>query len=222
MILLELQRFSQEYIRFMSMIENSKSRKVEGQAIFLKDLVSKNRSYRRFYQDFVIGMDTLRELVNIARICGSAANLQPLKYILSCDDKKNKLIFGNLAWAGYLKDWDGPIEGERPSAYIVILGDTSICNSFENDCGIAAQTILLSSVEMGLGGCMIGSINREQLSRDLNIASSYKILLVVALGKPKEIIKLEEIDASGDIKYWRDKDGIHHVPKRSLGDIIID
>ena len=187
----------------------------------LEDLIRKNRSYRRFYQEVSIELETLRELVDLARLSASAANKQPLKYILSCDPEKNALIFPHLAWAGYLKDWPGPSEGERPSAYIIILGDTEISRSFGCDHGIAAQSILLGATEKGLGGCIIGSINRKALRQALGIPSRYEILLVLALGKPKERVVIETVGPDGGIKYWRDEDGVHHVPKRPLDEIII-
>jgi nitroreductase len=187
----------------------------------LKDLIYKNRSYRRFYQDDMIKPETLRELVDLARLSASASNLQPLKYILSCDPQINDLIFPQLAWAGYLKDWPGPKEGERPSAYIIILGDKSIHHSFGCDHGIAAQNIMLGAVEKGLGGCMISSIKRDQLRKILHISSNYELLLVLAIGKPKEKVVIETLDSSDSIKYWRDDNQIHHVPKRTLDEIIL-
>ncbi|MBL7070761.1 MAG: nitroreductase family protein [Candidatus Omnitrophica bacterium] len=188
----------------------------------IKELVKKNRSYRRFYQNEQVDRETLKELVELAGLSPSASNLQPLKYILSCDAEKNSVIFPFLAWAGYLKDWPGPEEGERPSAYIVILGDTDIRNPFECDHGIAAQSMLLGAVEKGLGGCMLGSINRDGLRDALKITERFEILLVLAIGRPKEVVVLDAVDQSGGIKYWRDAEGKHHVPKRKLEDIIVD
>ena len=187
----------------------------------LRELIIKNRSYRRFYQEEEISIETLSELVDLARLSASGANLQPLKYILSNEPDKNSRIFSCLVWAGYLKDWPGPAEGERPSAYIIILGDTQISKSFDCDCGIAAQSILLGATEKDLGGCMVGSILREKLRTILNISKRYEILLTIALGKPKESVVIETTDDDGDIKYWRDNNGLHHVPKRSLNEIII-
>jgi len=187
----------------------------------IRDLIKNTRSYRRFHQEVAIELETLRELVDLARLSAAAGNLQPLKYMLSNDPERNGKIFQYLAWAGYLKDWPGPSEGERPAAYIIVLGDTGITKSFGCDHGIACQNILLGAVEKGLGGCIIGSINREKLRKDLKIPEHLEILLVVALGKPKETVVLETVGADGDIKYWRDSDGIHHVPKRSLEDIIV-
>ncbi|MFH1079992.1 MAG: nitroreductase family protein [Pseudomonadota bacterium] len=186
-----------------------------------KDLVVRNRTYRRFDQTFAIGKDTLRELVDLARLSSSAGNKQPFKYILSCDPVKNAIIFEHLAWAGYLTDWPGPVEGERPSAYILMLGDKQISPSFDFDNGIAAQSILLGAVEKGLGGCMIGSIERPKLRKKFNIPERYDILLVIALGRPVETVILETVKADGDVRYWRDSEGRHYVPKRSLDNIIV-
>lgn len=187
----------------------------------LKDLILKNRSYRRFHENAVIALDVLKELVELARVSGSAANLQPLKYILSCDPAKNALVFPHLAWAGYLVDWSGPAEGERPSAYVIILGDKLAARTFGCDHGIAAQSIMLGAVEKDLGGCMIGSIKRDALRAALQIPDRFEILLVLALGRPKEQVVLETVKPNGDVRYWRDAGGVHHVPKRSLQDIIL-
>jgi nitroreductase len=188
----------------------------------IKDLITKNRSYRRFYQDTDVSLETLRELVDLARLSASGANKQPLKYFLSADPQKNATIFPTLAWAGYLKDWQGAQEGEKPSAYIIILGDKTISQSFGCDHGIAAQSILLGATERGLGGCIIGSIRRNELSQLLNIPDKFEILLVIALGKPKEKVVIETMGSEGDYKYWRDEQDIHHVPKRPLDEIILE
>lgn len=188
----------------------------------LRDLILRNRSYRRFYEDVAIEEGTLRELVDLARLSPSSGNLQPLKYILSCDPVKNALIFPHLMWAGYLRDWPGPGEGERPSAYIVLLWNREISKApVGGDHGIAAQSILLGAVERGLGGCMIGAIDRRGLKKALTIPRHHNILLVLALGKPKETVVLEPVGPSGAIEYWRDSDGVHHVPKRALDDMIL-
>jgi len=188
----------------------------------IDELVLKNRSYRRFEQSARISEKSLREFVNLARLTASSANRQPLKYILSHEPHKNELIFPTLAWAGYLPDWDGPEEGERPSAYIILVCDTEISKSFEFDTGIAAQTILLGAVSKGFGGCMLTSIKKEKLREALNLPEQYQIVLVIALGKPVEKVEIEPVPADGSIKYWRDEQHVHHVPKRALKDVILD
>lgn len=187
----------------------------------IKDLVLKNRSYRRFHQNVPVALETLRELVDLARLSASGANAQPLRYILCHEPQKNATVFGFLGWAAQLKDWPGPAEGERPAAYIVILGDTQIRPSFGVDPGIAAQSMLLGATEKGLGGCLIATVGRDGLRKALDIPARYEILFVLALGKPRETVVVEPLRGEGDIKYWRDGAGVHHVPKRSLDDIIL-
>ena len=187
----------------------------------IEELIKHNRSYRRFHQEHPVDLATLKGLVNLGRLSASGANLQPLKYILSCDLEQNAKIFSCLTWAAYLKDWKGPEEGEQPAAYIVVLCDTAISKDAGCDHGIACQSILLGAREKGLGGCMLGSINREALRDQLNISKQYNILLVVAVGKPKEEVVIDKVGADGSIRYWRDEQDVHHVPKRELDDIIV-
>lgn len=187
----------------------------------LYDLIAKNRSYRRFYQEEKITTEHLKRWVNLARLSASGRNAQPIKYILSADSLKNKKIFSTLAWAGFLPDWDGPIEGERPAAYLVQLLDTKISNQHFCDDGIAAQSILLGAVEDGYGGCMFRSINKYKLIDLLNIPQHLEIINVIALGKPKEEVVIDEMKEN-NFKYWRDDKQVHHVPKRPLNEIIWD
>jgi len=181
----------------------------------IRDLVVKNRSYRRFYQDISVERETLRELVDLARLSPSAANRQALKYILSSDPEKNALVFPNV------RIDNNPIEGERPSAYVIILHDTRIQAWAHVDLGIAAQTIHLGAVEKGFGGVMVGNIDKDGLRRALDIPAHLEILLVLALGKPKESIAIETVGQDGATQQWWDDDRVRHVPKRPLDDIIV-
>ena len=183
-------------------------------------LVARNRSFRRFYEKQRIPISTLRKLIDLARLSPSGGNLQPLKFIPINNPRRNALIFPCMAWAGYLKDWPGPAPGERPSAYIIILGDNDIRKEISCDHGIAAQSIMLGATAAGLGGCMIGSIDRPRLRRVLGIPVRYEILLALALGHPRETVVLETA-RRGEIKYWRDAAERHHVPKRPLREIIL-
>jgi len=188
----------------------------------ISDLIRKCRSYRRFYQDIIVSRKDLLDMVDNARLSASARNAQSLKYYISSESEVNERIYLCLSWAGYLKEWSGPIEGERPSAYIVMLNDTEISNNYFCDHGIATQSILLTAVEKGFGGCIIASVNRDKLRQELSIVPQYEIIQVIALGKPKEIVKIEPMNPNGDIKYWRDENQVHHVPKRNLDDIILN
>jgi nitroreductase len=188
----------------------------------LRDIVLQNRSCRRFFEYEKINDDLLRDLIDLARFCPSASNLQPLKFMILNSEEQSVKIYPLLGWAGYITEWDGPAEGERPPAYIVIMGDNLIKKGIDCDHGIVAQTILLGACEKGLGGCIIASIKRDKLREIFKIPDKYEILLVLAIGRPQEKIVLETVGPDQDIKYWRDENEVHHVPKRALEDIIVN
>ena len=187
----------------------------------IKDLVLKNRSYRRFDMNERIGGDRLREYVDTARITASTANLQALKYRIVHTEEECEKALSCTKWAGYLSHMEIPPRGHEPTGYVVICCDTDITGNvtaFFKDTGIAAQTILLCAAEEGFGGCMIGSVDEEKIKEALSIPENMKVTLVVALGKPDE--KAELTDFDGDIKYYREN-GVHYVPKRSLEEVVI-
>jgi nitroreductase len=187
----------------------------------LLELVTKNRSHRRFQETEPVSLEKLEGLVELARLSPSAGNLQPLKFLLSNDPARNGSIFSCLTWEDYIKSSHGPAEGRRPAAYIVILGDTSITRDFSCNHGIAAQTILLSATEIGLGGFMFAQVDKKRLSSLLGIPPGYEILLVIALGVPRERVVVTDAK-DGNTAYWRDINKVHHVPKRPLREIILD
>lgn len=188
----------------------------------LKDLLMQSRSYRRFYENEKISYETLTALAELARYIPSTVNSQPLRFKIVNTKDENLKVFNTLSWAGLIKDWGGPCEGERPSAYIIILCDLSVGKDKRFDDGIAAQTIMLGAAEKGLGGCIFGSIKKDVLAKELNIdTEKYSIDLVLALGKPKEQVKIVDLPENSSTAYYRDNDGIHYVPKRSLEDLIL-
>jgi nitroreductase len=183
-------------------------------------LLQSNRSYRRFDESHRISVDKLKYLVSLTRYSASGRNAQPLKYMLINEKKLCDSLFPFTSWAGYLKTWDGPDEGERPAAYIIVLKDTAIGSNIFCDDGIAIQTIMLGAAEKGLGGCIIGAFNRQQVIDLMEIPERFEPLYVLALGKPSEKVVLEDI-VNDDVKYWRDMDDVHHVPKRTTDELIV-
>lgn len=184
-------------------------------------LTRKTRSTRRFQEDRLLPESRIIDLIDIARLCPSARNHQPLKYIISVDPEETQEIRSALLWALDLPDWDGPSVGERPPAYITIVAPENCSPDPAIDLGIAAQTILLAAAEQGIAGCMFGSIKRKEMKRILPVPKGYEILLVIALGYSGEEIRLEPLGEDGDTRYWRTPDGVHHVPKRSLEDCLV-
>ncbi|MFO7849280.1 MAG: nitroreductase family protein [Spirochaetia bacterium] len=189
----------------------------------LGSLVKKSRTYRRFEEEKKISLEELKELVSLARLTPSGANLQPLKYYLSADTDTNEKIFPHLKWAAYLTDWNGPEKGERPCAYIVMLRDKEIKDLVSRtDAGVQMQTMLLAATEKGFGGCIFASVNKEKVMENLDIDKDrYEFMYILAFGYPKEEVVLEDLGRDGDIKYYRDEKGVHHVPKRTLDELII-
>jgi len=183
----------------------------------LRELLLRTRSCRRFEQ---VPLDeaTLVELLELVRLCPSAANRQPLKFVLAWRPDQLAQIFPHLRWAAALAPWPGPGEGERPTGYMVILGDINISRRCEWDAAIAAQAILLGAAERELGGCMIASIDHAGLRSALRLPEQLAVLLVVALGQPGERVVLEEGQPEPR-PYWRDDHEVHHVPKRALGEL---
>jgi len=186
----------------------------------LKKLFHRTRTCRRFDESFHISTEILENMVELARLSASGGNKQPLKYLLFNTPEQCEKIFPFLAWAAYLKDWPGPVKGERPCAYIIVLGDRSLTENFGVDHGIAAQSIMLGATNEDLGGCIIASVKRNELAAAVNIPERFEILLVLAIGKPVENVVIEDV-SNDDIKYWRDNQDTHHVPKRVLKDLII-
>jgi nitroreductase len=188
----------------------------------LKDIVLKNRSFRKFIANSAVSYSALEALIDIARVTPSSKNIQPLKYLLLNEKADTDYVFERLKWAWYLKDWSGPTEDQRPPAYIVMLLDKNLNDHAMIDAGIASQTILLGAVEQGLGGCIIRTVNRFEIQKHFNLPDHLEIILVIALGKPDQIVKLTDIDQAGNIEYFEDQNKIHYVPKRSLNEVIIN
>jgi len=192
----------------------------------IKDLVRRTRTVRRFQEDQALEPALLRDLVDLARLGGSARNGQVLKYMMLTDAAVRQALFPLLGWAGYLPDWPGPAAGERPAAYVVCLLDKQLLKGTENeahcDLGIATQNLLLGAAEQGVFGCRIGAFAPAKVHRLLQLDERYKVLLVVALGYSAETAVLESLGEDGDIRYWHDAEGVHHVPKRRLTEIMLD
>lgn len=188
----------------------------------IRDLLLRNRSYRRYDESRRIDRAELVELVGLCRLCPSAGNRQPLRFLIASEPDETQKVFPHLRWAAALRDWPGPAEGQRPAAYVLILRDTRVAGNEEFDAGIAAQSMLLSAVEQGLGGCMVGSIDRNGLRTALRIPTEYEVVLVVALGVPAETVVLEDAKSPSELAYWRDADSVHHVPKRPLAELIVE
>ena len=187
------------------------------------ELVRSSRTFRRFDESRKVAREQLLELVDVARFAPCGNNLQVLKFLVMDDSERVQVCLAHHKWAGLLKDWDGPVQGERPVAYIAICGPAGAGkNAVRNqDAGIAAQTIMLAARTMGLGGCMVKSYD-AQLDAELGLADrGLETVLLLALGYPTEEVVLEDASAAGGVAYWHDEDDANHVPKRSVEDLLV-
>lgn len=185
----------------------------------IKELLLKTRSYRRYDENRAMTEEDIRAIAEAVRLVPSAGNLQRVRVAFVNDTLQNEEIFSTLGFAAYLKDWDGPAVGERPVGYAVLMTEREPDVNLAIDIGIAAEGMLLSAMERGIGGCIFRSFNKERLSEILK-KDGYIPALVISFGCPAETVVIEDVK-NGDVKYYRDTDGVHHVPKRSTDDILI-
>jgi len=182
------------------------------------DLALQRRTIRRF-QKRHIPYDLLQSCVDAARLAPSGANLQPCEYVIVDDEALLPEVFSTLKWAGYITPKGNPPPGEEPRAYIVILLNRHKRPQGGNhDVGIAAAYISLAAFEKGLGSCLLASIDRDKLREILKLPDHCDIDLAVALGYPNESPVVEDFVDS--VKYWKDQQGVLHVPKRQLGEVL--
>ncbi len=187
----------------------------------IKELVLHNRSYRKYFFDKKISLDQLKQLIDLARVTPSSKNRQPLKYILVNDENHCREVFKHLRWAWFFKDWHGPSQSEQPPAYIVVVQDTNLNDEADIDVGIACQTMLLGAAEMGMGGCIIRTVNRYEIQKLFHLDDTMEVVLVVAIGYPNQKVVLSEVGEDGNTVYYENEQGDHVVPKRALEEVII-
>jgi len=190
----------------------------------IRELVEKNRSYRGYDESRKMTREELVEFVDCARLTASAANKQPLRYYLAWEQEQLDKIQPLTGWAKALPERRLPLPGKNPTGFIVICRDVNVAKTKEEcmcDVGIAAQTMLLYAAEKGLGGIMIGNFSPERIKKALGLSEEFEPVLIVAFGKPDEEVRLVEAEKDASLKYYRDANNVHYVPKRKLEDVLI-
>ncbi len=194
----------------------------------LTSLLLKNRSYRGYSHEKTPSREELLGLIELTRLCASSGNVQPLKYLPVNRPESCAGILSLTRWAGRMKEPKLPHEHMEPTAYIIILHDTSVASNetpFCKDVGIVAQSMLLRAVEMGYGGCMLGGFSQDKISDYLDLPDNLKPVLIVALGVPGETVVLEDAPmgfVDRDHSYYRDENDVHHVWKRQLDELLAE
>lgn len=182
------------------------------------ELIVNRRTIRRFKQK-PISQELLTKLVNAGRLAPSAANFQPLEFIVVNDPALVRKVFAAVKWAAYIAPAGDPPEGARPVAYLIVLINGEIKpKQGEVDAAAAIENMILAALEEGIGSCWMGAIDRDQLRQIFEVPPKYQINSVLALGYPDESPVVD--DMTDSIKYWKDEHGVLHVPKRRLSDVI--
>jgi nitroreductase len=182
------------------------------------DLAVERRTIRRFSPE-PVPRELLEKLVNAARLAPSAANVQPLEFIIVDDARVKAEVFPALKWAAYIAPAGDPRPGEEPAAYVVTLVNSKLREKmFEYDVGAAMQNMILAALDEGVGACWLLSIDRDMLRAALAVPEGYRIDSVLALGHPAEEPAAEVMGES--CRYWKDAEGRLHVPKRPLASVL--
>lgn len=193
-------------------------------------LVRRARTCRRFDESMRVPREFLLELVELAHLAPCGANAQRLRFHVVSDAEECSSLFEKLTWAGALKDWSGPVEGERPTGYIAILAERPAPGKpaapiIEADAGIAAQTMMLAarSATPEVAACMFKAFPPRAIDVMGLDGDKYEVKLIMVFGVPAETQVIDAIDSNpdGSINYWRDEARVHHVPKRPLADVLV-
>ena len=184
-----------------------------------KELINKTRCTRRFKENETISKQDLIDIVDLARVTSSAKNMQPLKYIVINDEKTVKEMASRVKWAAHLTSWTQS-ESEQPSAFIVLVNDTSIDGFVMVDAGISLQTILLASRIKGYAGCALASIDKEFCKKEFNLAPGLEPVLGIAIGVEDEVLNVVDVK-DNDTNYYRNEKDEHCVPKRALDEVLL-
>lgn len=189
------------------------------------DLIAKTRSIRRYKENEPVSMEALTYIAHAARFVPSTGNMQRLRLMLVNDKERCDAIFEQISFAAHLRpDWTGPKEGERPAAYIVVMTDLVPDVNLGIDMGVAAEAMLMTAREEGLGGCIFRSFDRDKLGEKLGKAP-YMPAMVISIGYSDEVVIIqasENVRPDGDLRYYRNQYGHHIVPKIPLSQFLID
>ncbi len=182
----------------------------------LDELLAKNRSTRGYDKSFVVKEDMLRRIVAVNRKVASARNQQVLRFRLVTKGREADIVNANIKMGAALPELHLPFPGTEPEAFIIICTTAAETRMIDIDLGIAAQSMLLKAVEMGLNGLCIGAFDKKNIMSGLHL--ELEPLLILAIGKGIEKIQIVEIDETQPHAYYREND-IHYVPK--VGDLTI-
>ncbi len=194
---------------------------MENNFMELMDLIRTNRTYRRFKQT-AVSDEIIAEVLEAARNAASAANRQPLSYVVVKSQKKVEEVFALTKWAGYLPPEQGqPKKGEEPVLFIGVVENMDINKNCDTDAGLAIANMRLAAWAHGVGSCIIGACNKLELSRMFGLTQNQVLHTVIAFGYPSHASSIEDMK-NDDVKYYLDGNRNYVVPKRRIDDVVTE
>ena len=184
----------------------------------LDALLLKNRSYRGYDKNCKVSLEILKMIIGVNNKIPSARNQQALRFKLVTHDSGADKVLENIKLGGALPELNLPFEGTEPEAFIIVCSTLEESKMVDIDAGISVQSMLLKAVELGYNGVIVGAFNKNAIKSEFQLP--YEPLLILAIGKGIESIRLTEINENDDHKYYR-IDGTHYVPKVKIEDLII-
>ena len=186
----------------------------------LMELLKTRRTYRRFEQK-AVDQEIIDEILLAARYASSAANRQPLYYVVIKEAEKVAEVFRYTRWAGALPPEQGqPKENERPVLFIAVVENTNINKNCDTDAGLAISNMTLAAWNRGVGSCMIGACNKPKLSEMFGLNENQVLHTVVAFGYPSHVSRIVDAENPDEVKYYLDENRDYVVPKRKLEDVV--
>ena len=180
----------------------------------LSDVIASRRSIRKFKQED-ISTDTVRLLLDAARLAPSGSNLQPARFIVAQSPAtkealgrctpykfivKASVIFVCCADLTAITTRDrrvgelqkeGAFEGvdmdmNDPSAVSPIMDAEAVKAYLSMNVAIAIEHIVLKAVDLGLGSCWLGRFDRDKVKKFLALDESIYPVVLLPVGHPDQ------------------------------------
>jgi len=144
----------------------------------LLDLILSRRSIRR-YETKDISEEVLKQILEAGRQAPSAANRQPVRFVIVKDHDLLKVLCDTL-FTRFVK-----------YAPVAIVGCADIKSLLTGkwavvDATIAMENMVIAAWSLGVGSCWIGACKEEKVKELLKIPDKWKVVALVTLGYPAE------------------------------------
>lgn len=179
----------------------------------LFECLMERRSCRRFKQD-AISREDIDKMIDAGRYAPTGANRQPVRFAVITSPEKAAEMFEHTGWLT-----GTPVEGERPTAYIIIMCDTTAGGGAEASAACAATTVMLAAHALGYGSCWCGCHGKEEVVSLLGLPENIEPRITISLGRYAEEFVVH--DPSPELKVAMQDDGKIHLGKLGREDVTL-